>query len=340
MNGQEEILSGIKQNGEIQFEEYIRPQKLHEFIGQHSLRKKLRIFLEAAKNRDEALEHALFYGPPGLGKTTLAHIISQECGVNIQTTSGPILERPGSLAGVLTNVQGKDIIFIDEIHRLPKNVEEYLYPAMEDFCIDIIIDKGPAARSMRINLDKFTLIGATTRAGLISSPLRSRFGIIERIDYYPPEELYEIVIRSARILDIPIDESGAQEVAKRSRGTPRIANRLLRRVRDYAQVEGDGTINKSIAQDALNLFNIDELGLDEMDKRILRTIIDNYNGGPVGIKTISVAVGEAKGTIEELYEPFLIQQGFLQRTSNGRIATKLAYRHLKLTPAQSSSLFN
>ena len=321
-------------------DETLRPKKLSEFVGQEKLKKKLSTYIDAAKARGEPIDHIIFYGPPGLGKTTLAHIIANEIGANIRATAGPILERPADLVGLLTSLARGDILFIDEIHRTPRNVEEFLYPAMEDYCLDIVIDKGPNARTVKLNLKHFTLIGSTTRAGLITAPLRSRFGIVERLDYYSPEELLDIVIRSARIMEIDIERDGAFEIARRARGTPRIANRILRRIRDFAQVHADGIITADVAQAALDMLEIDSEGLDEMDKRILSTIIKNFAGGPVGIKTIAVAVGEDEGTIEELYEPYLIQRGFLARTQRGRIATKLAYKHLGLSIITGNTLFD
>ncbi len=315
---------------EIEIDSTLRPRKFDEFIGQKKLIENLKIFVKAALKREEALDHVLFYGPPGLGKTTLAYILSHEMGVNIRTTSGPIIERPADLAGIITNLNEGDILFIDEIHRLPRNVEEYLYSAMEDFRIDIVIDKGPSAQSIKLSLPPFTLVGATTRAGMLTSPLLARFGISMRLDYYSYEEIKSIVERSARILGVEITADGASEIARRSRGTPRIANRLLRRVRDFAQVKGDGVINKEIAKYALDMLEVDEAGLDDMDKRILKTIIEKFNGGPVGIKTLSISVGEDIETIEEVYEPYLIRQGFIKRTPRGRIATPKAYEHMKL----------
>ncbi len=324
------------------FEASLRPRRFQEFVGQKALLENLQVFVQAARQRQEPLDHVLLSGPPGLGKTTLAHIIAEEMGVALRITSGPVLERAGDLAGILTNLEEGDVLFIDEIHRLPTVVEEYLYAAMEDFILDIVIDSGPSARSIQLRLPKFTLVGATTRMGLLTAPLRSRFGIIHRLDYYSAEDLYHIVLRSARILGVPIEPEGAQEIARRSRGTPRIANRLLRRTRDFADVKGEGVITKTIAQMALSALEVDDYGLDEMDKRILRTIIEKFQGGPVGLNTIAVAVGEDPGTLEEVYEPFLIQQGFLKRTPRGREATPLAFQHFGYSPPGKSTppLFN
>ncbi len=313
---------------ELEYDLTLRPSRFDEFVGQEKIKGNLKIFIEAAKKRKEALDHVLFYGPPGLGKTTLANIIAREMGADIKTTSGPVLERPGDLAGILTNLADKEVLFIDEIHRLNHVVEEHLYPAMEDFKFDVMIDRGPAARSVKLSLHPFTLIGATTRAGLLTSPLRARFGVVGRLDFYQPQDLYKIVLRSAKILDISITQEGAVEIAKRSRGTPRVANRLLRRVRDFAQVKAQGKIEQNIAHDALLMLDVDELGLDEMDKKIMEVIINKFKGGPVGINTLAVAVGEEGETIEEIYEPFLIQEGLLNRTARGRTATELAYKHL------------
>ncbi len=306
----------------------IRPRELEDFTGQSEIVSNLKVFIQAAKMRGEPLDHTLFHGPPGLGKTTLAHIIANEMGVNMKITSGPVLDRPGDLAGLLTSLEAGDVLFIDEIHRLSPEVEEYLYSAMEDYVIDIMIDKGPGARSVRITLNPFTLVGATTRSGLLTAPLRARFGINAGLEYYDTAQLVKIVKRSAAILNIGIDEDAASEVALRSRGTPRIANGLLRRVRDFAQVVGDGHINLSIAKYALDKLNIDTRGLDAIDNKILRTIINTFKGGPVGANTIATAIGEDQGTFEEVYEPFLIKEGFIVRTQRGRIATELSYKHL------------
>ena len=311
-----------------EFERAIRPAQFTEFQGQQQVLENLMVFVHAAKGRGEALDHVLLHGPPGLGKTTLSHIIGNEMGVNVRVTSGPVIDKPGDLAGLLTNLEPHDVLFIDEIHRLSPVVEEYLYSAMEDYKIDIMIDSGPSARSVQITINPFTLVGATTRSGLLTAPLRSRFGINLRLQYYDTLTLGNIIKRSASILDIPIDEDAAYEIASRSRGTPRIANLLLRRVRDFAQIQGDGTITLPITQVALTALNVDQHGLDDMDNRILNTIIEKFKGGPVGLSTIATAVGEDPGTIEEVYEPFLIQEGYLMRTPRGREATDLAFKHL------------
>ncbi|RMF92089.1 MAG: Holliday junction branch migration DNA helicase RuvB [Candidatus Schekmanbacteria bacterium] len=331
---------------ELQIEEKeldltLRPSAFDDYVGQQNVKENLKVFIEAAKKRGEALDHCLFWGPPGLGKTTLAYIIAREMGVNIRATSGPVIERQGDLVAILTNLKEKDILFIDEIHRLNRTIEEVLYPAMEDFEVDIVIGQGPAARSMKLKLPRFTLIGATTRAGLLTSPLRGRFGIKHRLDFYNEDELSAIVSRSAKILGVKITDEGRYVIASRSRGTPRIANRLLRRVRDYAQIEGDGTIDEEIANSALNKLEIDSQGLDSLDRKLLKVIIEKFNGGPVGVGTISAVINEEKDTIEDVYEPFLIQKGFLERTPRGRTATKLAYTHLGIEPPpdNQTSLF-
>jgi Holliday junction DNA helicase RuvB len=318
----------------------LRPQRLAEFIGQQKVKDSLRIYIDAALARREPLDHALFYGPPGLGKTTLAELIAREMGVNIRTTSGPALEKPGDLVGTLTNLREADILFIDEIHRLRPIIEEFLYPAMEDYKIDIRLSEGPKAQTITMPIERFTLIGATTRFGMLTPPMRARFGIIERLNYYPADDLEHIVRRSAEVLRVDIEAAGATEIARRSRGTPRVANRLLRRVRDFAQVKADGRITRDVAHNALGMLDVDEFGLDDMDARVLKTIIEKFDGGPVGISTIGAAIGEDASTIEEVYEPYLVQNGFLQRTPRGRVATPQAYRHFGYTPPSSQpSLF-
>jgi holliday junction DNA helicase RuvB len=322
--------------GELELDLSLRPQRLADFVGQEKLKNNLKVFIEAAKKRQEALDHVLLYGPPGLGKTTLAYILANELNTNIRTTSGPALEKAGDLAGLLTNLSERDVLFIDEIHRLNRVIEEYLYPALEDFKLDIIIDKGPNARSIQLKLPSFTLVGATTRAGMITSPLRSRFGVVGRLDYYLATDLEKIVVRSSQILGIKIDSGAAMEIAKRSRGTPRIANRLLRRIRDFAQVSGQEEITLDITNTSLEKLDVDHLGLDDMDKRVLTSIIQKFNGGPVGLNTLAIAVGESPDTLEEVYEPFLIQEGFLNRTPRGRVATDLAYRHCGLASSRTN----
>jgi holliday junction DNA helicase RuvB len=330
MESQERAISGERQGGEAQVELSLRPQRLAEYIGQARIKENLSILIEAAKQRGEPLDHVLLYGPPGLGKTTLAMILAKEMDVNIKTTAGPAIERAGDLAALLTNLRQGDILFIDEVHRLGRAVEEILYPAMEDFVLDLIIGKGPSARNVRLKLPRFTVIGATTRLAMMTSPLRDRFGIVHRLEFYDAETLQDIVTRSAAVRDVTINEEGAREIARRGRGTPRIANRLLRRVRDYAQVRADGHITQEVAGEALELLDIDELGLDEIDRRVLDTIITKFGGGPVGLETIAASISEEADTIMDVYEPYLLQLGFLDRTPRGRTATRRAYQHLGL----------
>jgi Holliday junction DNA helicase RuvB len=325
---EERTIAPEPQDSEQGFERGLRPSSLGEFVGQEKLKSNLRVFIEAARKRGEALDHVLFYGPPGLGKTTLAHIIATELGVGIKSTSGPVLEKQGDLAAILTNLQEHDVLFIDEIHRLSRVVEEVLYPAMEDYQLDIIIGEGPSARILKLNLPRFTLIGATTRTGLLTSPLRARFGVLNRLEFYEPEELQKIVTRSAGILEVSIHQDAALEIARRSRGTPRIANRLLRRVRDFAEVKGDGSIDPKMAKSSLNSLDVDERGLDDMDRKLLLMIIEKFGGGPVGLDTLSAALSDERDTIEDVYEPYLLQLGMLERTPRGRVATAHAYEHL------------
>ena len=324
------VISSVNRSEDEAVDRAIRPRAFADYVGQEPVKNQLGIFIEAARGRAEALDHVLIFGPPGLGKTTLANIIAAELGVNLKQTSGPVLERPGDLAALLTNLQPRDVLFVDEIHRLSPIVEEVLYPAMEDYQLDIMIGEGPAARSIKLNIPAFTLIGATTRAGLLTSPLRDRFGIVQRLDFYSTAELERIVRRSAGILQVPMQEDGAERIAQRSRGTPRIANRLLRRVRDYAQVRGDGSVNAAIADAALNLLEVDPQGFDALDRKLMLTVMEKFDGGPVGIESLAAAIGEERGTLEDVIEPYLIQQGFLARTARGRIATRSAWQHFGL----------
>jgi Holliday junction DNA helicase RuvB len=331
-----EILSASATIDDREAEVSLRPRRLVDYVGQERIVDNLRVFIQAAKGRGEALDHVFLFGPPGLGKTTLASIIANEMDVPFKSTSGPVLERAGDLVNILMNLEPKQVLFIDEIHRLPATVEEILYPAIEDFQVDLLLGHGPAAQSVKVDLPPFTLVGATTRAGLITAPLRARFGIVHRLDFYRPDHLAQILVRSARLLSIPLDSDGSSTIAGRSRGTPRIANRLLRRVRDFAQVDGDGRVDGPEARRALDLLEVDELGFDEVDRKILITLIEHYQGGPAGIQAIAAAIGEDRGTLEDIYEPFLIQEGFLQRTPRGRVATERAYRHLRIAPKPSA----
>ncbi len=337
MTEEARLVAGTGSQDDDLFDRAVRPRRLEEYVGQARVKSQMQIFITAARNRGEALDHTLIFGPPGLGKTTLAHIIANELGVNLRQTSGPVLERPGDLAAILTNLEAHDVLFVDEIHRLSPVVEEVLYPALEDFQLDIMIGEGPGARSIKLDLPPFTLVGATTRAGLLTSPLRDRFGIVQRLEFYTPDELAKIVARTASILRLVTDPAGAREIAARSRGTPRIANRLLRRVRDYAEVVAEGTVDQTVATAAMDMLEVDPHGFDTMDRKFLLTVIEKFDGGPVGIENLAAAIGEERGTLEDVIEPFLIQEGFLQRTARGRIATRNAYQHFGLEPARARS---
>lgn len=335
MTEEARLVAGTESKDDEFLDRAVRPKRLEEYVGQARVKSQMQIFITAARNRAEALDHTLIFGPPGLGKTTLAHIIANELDVNLRQTSGPVLERPGDLAAILTNLEANDVLFVDEIHRLSPVVEEVLYPAMEDFQLDIMIGEGPGARSIKLDLPPFTLVGATTRAGLLTSPLRDRFGIVQRLEFYTPDELAQIVTRTASILGLATDQAGAREIAARSRGTPRIANRLLRRVRDYAEVEADGHVDESVARAAMDMLEVDPHGFDTMDRKFLRTVIEKFDGGPVGIENLAAAIGEERGTLEDVIEPYLIQEGFLQRTARGRVATRTAFEHFGLDLAQA-----